>query len=263
MKTGIYKIVNILDLKMYIGSSVDIQGRWYEHIRSLNLNQHDNSKLQRAWNKYSADSFKFEILEIINCPDNITDLEFSKLILSREQFYLDTLLFASENDDRFSKLGYNLQRSTTQTNLGRKFSEEFKDKIRKANLGKKYSIETKLKQSEIHKLRFKDKNNHPMYNKHHTDEAKKKISLANIGENNPFYGKTHSEETKKKLSEHPHDWNKGEKCHLAKITTEQALDIKRRLINEEKASDIAKDMNISYYIVSDIKNNKTWRHLDG
>ena len=41
--------------------------------------------------------------------------------------------------------------------------------------------------------------------KHHSEESKKKMSLAKkgmyIGEKNPFYGKTHSEETKRRLSE--------------------------------------------------------------
>ena len=41
--------------------------------------------------------------------------------------------------------------------------------------------------------------------RHHSEESKKKMSLAKkgmyIGEKNPFYGKTHSEETRRKLSE--------------------------------------------------------------
>jgi hypothetical protein len=51
--------------------------------------------------------------------------------------------------------------------------------------------------------------NNPFFNKHRSEETKKKISDANkgryTGEKNPFYGKHHSEETKKKLS----DANKG------------------------------------------------------
>lgn len=41
--------------------------------------------------------------------------------------------------------------------------------------------------------------------KHHSEESKKKMSLAKkgmyIGEKNPFYGKHHSEETRRRLSE--------------------------------------------------------------
>ena len=42
---------------------------------------------------------------------------------------------------------------------------------------------------------------HPMYGKHHTEEAKKKISELTKGCNNPMYGKHHSEEVKQRLRE--------------------------------------------------------------
>lgn len=55
--------------------------------------------------------------------------------------------------------------------------------------------------------------NHPMYGKHHTKEAKKKISETRIkeqiafGENNPMYGKRHTNETKRKMSENHADFS--------------------------------------------------------
>lgn len=57
--------------------------------------------------------------------------------------------------------------------------------------------------------------NHPMYGKHHTAEAKRKISEAMSGENNPMYGKHHTDETKNKISmsktgitiPHTEEWN--------------------------------------------------------
>ena len=55
--------------------------------------------------------------------------------------------------------------------------------------GKKLSEETRKRISEMNKGE-----NHPFYGKHHTDEAKKKISEAHKG-------KHHTEDTKKKMSE--------------------------------------------------------------
>ena len=41
----------------------------------------------------------------------------------------------------------------------------------------------------------------PFYNRHHSEETKKKISKTHKGEKNPNYGKHRSEETRKKISE--------------------------------------------------------------
>ena len=45
MKIGIYKITNLKNGKFYIGSSKDMDRRWYEHINELNKNIHINKKL--------------------------------------------------------------------------------------------------------------------------------------------------------------------------------------------------------------------------
>lgn len=76
---GIYKIENMVNNKSYIGSSNNIERRWRQHINLLNNNEHHSIKLQRAWNKYGQDNFKFEILE---------ECEVEKL-LYLEQFYID------------------------------------------------------------------------------------------------------------------------------------------------------------------------------
>lgn len=59
-----------------------------------------------------------------------------------------------------------------------------------SSLGYKHTIEaiTKMKQ------RYKNKNNHPMFGKSHSEKALALISKP--GELNPMYGKTHSEITK-------------------------------------------------------------------
>lgn len=102
---GVYKITNLINSKFYIGSSVNIEQRWFKHKALLRHNKHENPKLQNAWNKYSEENFLFEVLE--ECEiDNVRD---------REQFYLNTLLFAKDFDakinTKFDDLGYNLTTS--------------------------------------------------------------------------------------------------------------------------------------------------------
>ena len=53
--------------------------------------------------------------------------------------------------------------------------------------------------SESHKGLQAGENN-PMYNKHHSQESKQKMSESLKGEKHPFYGKQHSNESRKKMS---------------------------------------------------------------
>ena len=74
MSCGIYMIKNMINGKVYIGQAVNIDKRWQEHKNDLNGNRHINTHLQRAWNKYGADNFIFNIVE--ECPkDELNDRE--------------------------------------------------------------------------------------------------------------------------------------------------------------------------------------------
>lgn len=78
----IYIILNVINNKRYIGSAKDFKVRKYRHLLALRKNQHGNIFLQRAFNKYGEENFKFEIIAIVK---DINDL------IEREQFYLDLL----------------------------------------------------------------------------------------------------------------------------------------------------------------------------
>ena len=66
---------------MYIGCTINIQTRWREHKQTLKLNKHVNRYLQRAWNKYGKDAFKFERVEI--CEESE--------LLKREHYWCNLL----------------------------------------------------------------------------------------------------------------------------------------------------------------------------
>lgn len=79
MKSGIYKITNILNDKSYIGLSYNIKQRWKHHKCLLNKNKHHNLHLQSAWNKYGKKYFTFKVLEYC-------DLE---VLPEREIYWID------------------------------------------------------------------------------------------------------------------------------------------------------------------------------
>jgi group I intron endonuclease len=86
--SGIYKIINKVNGKYYIGSSYRICVRWNRHKNLLFKNKHENEHLQRAWNKYGGENFEFVIIE-----ENIPKIE----LLMIEQKYLDIAKLDREN----------------------------------------------------------------------------------------------------------------------------------------------------------------------
>lgn len=131
MKSGIYKLINLITNKSYIGSAVNLQNRFSAHIRLLRRNRHVNKYLQNSYNKHKEKNFKFEILE--NC--NINNL------LEREQYYLD--LYKTYNIDK----GYNIL-PKAGSKLGYKLTEETKRKISQSNKGRIISKEARVKTSK-------------------------------------------------------------------------------------------------------------------
>lgn len=64
LKSGIYKITNTKNNRIYIGSSKEFRERWKRHATSLRSNKHKNRFLQADFNKCGEDVFIFEIIEI-------------------------------------------------------------------------------------------------------------------------------------------------------------------------------------------------------
>lgn len=83
-KSGIYRWVNILSNKSYIGSSTNITKRLRKYYCINYLNNKiikDNSRIYRALLEYGHSNFNLEILEYCD----------KKSLITREQYYLDLL----------------------------------------------------------------------------------------------------------------------------------------------------------------------------
>lgn len=72
---GIYQIKNIINNKIYIGSSKDIFRRWKEHKGLLNNKKHHSYRLQIDWNEYGESNFEFSILEVVSDINKLLEIE--------------------------------------------------------------------------------------------------------------------------------------------------------------------------------------------
>jgi group I intron endonuclease len=70
MKTGVYKITNIINKQCYVGISLNIFKRWNTHINNVyNDNCPESDKaLYKAMRKYGIENFTFQIIEF--CSEN-------------------------------------------------------------------------------------------------------------------------------------------------------------------------------------------------
>ena len=169
MKSGIYQILNTVNGKMYVGSAVNIKGRWSCHQRELRLNKHKNIHLQRAYNKHGIDVFEYFVIEYCAKQE----------LISKEQFWMNVGRVCERGR------GYNMK-PTAGSPLGYRHSEETKRKMSKLrkgknnhNYGKTYSVERRQRMSDARKG-IPSPNKGRKY-KPHTAEAKKKISEASKG----------------------------------------------------------------------------------
>lgn len=128
-ESGIYRIVNTISKKSYVGSSVSLNDRRDNHFSELRNNVHYNTHLQRAWNKYGKHCFLFEILEKCNVNQ-----------LAKREGYWCNLLNVFDRKFGYNKAVIDLQ----GTHI---VSEETKLKLLYVHIGRKASDETRRKQS--------------------------------------------------------------------------------------------------------------------
>lgn len=77
---GVYEIVCLEDGTRYIGGSVNIRHRVQGHRSGLRKGQHCNTTLQKSWNKYGEETFRFRVVEVCS----------RETLVEREQYYIDS-----------------------------------------------------------------------------------------------------------------------------------------------------------------------------
>ena len=104
---GVFQIRNLTNEKVFVGSSLNLDGIFNRHKFALNAGSHQNKSLQADWNEFGAVNFAFEILEELEPRE--------QLDVKRELEFLEDLWL--ENKEPFDAKGYNERKMTREERL--------------------------------------------------------------------------------------------------------------------------------------------------
>lgn len=139
---GIYCIRNIINQKVYIGKSINIRQRIWNHISNLNSKniKSENQHFINAWWKYGKENFEYFVLEIID--KNQENIE--NIVKDKELFWMD--YYESYSRDK----GYNLRRDSSTKMI---VHEETKKKYSEAQI-KRYKDPNERKKTGEYSSKF-------------------------------------------------------------------------------------------------------------
>ena len=140
--TGIYKITNLINNKIYIGQSIDCQRRWTEHKRSGHINptfsksiRDYNVPIHCAMRKYGIENFQFEIIE--ECA--------SSQLNDKEQYWIK--YYQSNNKEK----GYNMT-AGGQQNFGLSGENHSQAKLTQIQVNEIYDLLQNHLEISIHEI---------------------------------------------------------------------------------------------------------------
>lgn len=272
---GVYVITNSVNNKRYYGSSVNCLIRRRSHFGHLRRGDHNNSHLQRAWNKHGESAFSFSVVEYV--PE--------EKLKSTEQIYIDQNVG-----------GYNIEPHAEKS--GGRRSEETRSKIAKTLTGYKRSAEEVEKsrasrsggtRTEITKMRV-SRGLRRHFSKHGTrpspksEETKRRVSegLRRYYANNPEAAAASAarirshltseviqrrSESIRKRWQGPEGNAKREQYRQrmqgsSKITAETVLQIVT-LLSTQSVAEVADAFGLNISTIYYIRSGKNWSHVTG
>lgn len=223
MKSYIYKIINNINGKYYIGKSVSPKSRWNDHLSIARTGKPKDGSfnvIHAAIKKYNSDNFSFIIL--------------SEHISEEDAFIEEKRLIklAKEVGDEI----YNITDGGEGVS-GYRHTEESKKLMSEQRKGRKQSLESRQKQSRTMTGRIR------------SEEHCKSISRVKTGVPNPGAGIKNSIRFQ------------GENARSAKLTEQQSIEVMNLINQGLQLKTIAEKYQLAPCTVSDIKTKRTWKHL--
>lgn len=212
----IYKIINQVNDKFYVGSTTNTRERFRTHRNRLRKNRHHSKHLQAAWNKYGEDKFLFKVIETIPEGQSLQEAENKWLAehVGKDYCY---------NKSRYSDTPMRGIAKEDHPSFGLSKSQQQREAI-SASLKEFYA---------------QDITNHPRFGKTHTEETKELIRQKKLA--NPtraWLGKERSAETKEKISKAQQGIKKGIRTYTPE-GLERARENMRRHAKKHEVSSFA------------------------
>jgi len=98
---GVFQVKNVVNGKVLLGSSLNLDGPLNGHKFMLEISGHTNKALQKEWNEFGADKFVFEFLEVVKVKNDDPNFNLDDELTLLEQIWLEKL-------QPFGKCGYNI-----------------------------------------------------------------------------------------------------------------------------------------------------------
>lgn len=241
--SGIYEIRNIINNKVYVGSTVTFSRRFKDHLCELRHRHHGNIKLQLAYNKYGDTALVFTVLQVVARVDGESPFLFKKRLLQAEYEHI----CRAKSTNRQS--GYNITCDPRVQN----------------NFGKGESIvRSKLKESDVLTI---------------VELLKRGVTLSAIGSQfgvdlstigcirngitwRHISGLADGE--KIPIPPRPAKYKpKAEGRQGARLTSSDVLSIKELLSNGTPLPECAKSFGVKYATIANINKGKCWADLTG
>lgn len=104
---GVFQIRNLTNEKVFVSSSMNLDGIFNRHEFQLKMGGHPNKDLQKDWNALGSENFAFEILEELEPRENLDD--------KAELAFLEDLWL--EKLAPYGERGYNERKKTREERL--------------------------------------------------------------------------------------------------------------------------------------------------
>jgi hypothetical protein len=106
---GVFQVRNLTNEKVFVGSSLNLDGIFNRFEFQLKMNGHPNKSLQKDWNELGADKFTFEILEELPPREN-PGYDYKPDLEVLEDLWLEKL-------EPYGEQGYNERKKTFEERL--------------------------------------------------------------------------------------------------------------------------------------------------